>query len=104
VRIAAEVNDCDPVRLFGRRQAWRNDLFTLFALEADRQAVVIADGLRGLNMALVSACATGSSAIGEAAEVFQRGAANMSERCPPYSTTKNPGSERSQNSKEEAKP
>jgi len=39
VRIAAEVKDFDPVALFGHRVARRNDRFTLFALEATRQAV-----------------------------------------------------------------
>ena len=37
VRIAAEVRDFDPMALFGRREARRNDRFTLFALEAARQ-------------------------------------------------------------------
>jgi len=138
VRIAAEVKDFDPVTLFGRRKARRNDRFTLFALEAARQAiadaglqfeqgdkwevgviigtaiggvitllrnheillrsgprrvspfmapmmmpnaasaaVAIAYGLRGPNLALVSACATGSNAIGEAAEVIRRGHADV---------------------------
>jgi len=39
-----------------------------------------------------------------AAGVIQRGAVNISERCLLYSTTNNPGSERSRKSKEEAKP
>ncbi|RLC87045.1 MAG: beta-ketoacyl-[acyl-carrier-protein] synthase II, partial [Chloroflexi bacterium] len=43
VRIAAEVKDFDPVTLFGRREARRNDRFTLFALEAARQAVADAN-------------------------------------------------------------
>jgi len=138
VRIAAEVKNFDPVTLFGRRKARRNDRFTLFALEAARQAiadaglqfeqgngrevgviigtalggvltllrnheillrsgprrvspfmapmmmsnaasaaVAIAYGLRGPNLALVSACATGSNAIGEAAEVIRRGHADV---------------------------
>lgn len=138
VRIAAEVKDFDPVTLFGRRKARWNDRFTLFALEAARQAiadagmqfeqgdgrevgviigtalggvltllrnheillrsgprrvsplmapmmmpnaasaaVAIAYGLRGPNLALVSACATGSNAIGEAAEVIRRGHADV---------------------------
>jgi 3-oxoacyl-[acyl-carrier-protein] synthase II len=133
VCIAAEVKDFDPVALFGRRQARRNDRFTLFALEATRQAmadaglqlgredgrevgvfigsaiggiltllenydvlqtsgprrvspfmvpmmmpnaasgaVAIANGLRGPNLCVASACATGSHAIGEAAEVIRR--------------------------------
>jgi 3-oxoacyl-[acyl-carrier-protein] synthase II len=133
VRIAAEVKAFDPVALFGPREARRNDRFTLFALEAARQAladaglqvegedrrevgvligtaiggintllenydvlhtsgphrvspfmapmmmpnaasaaVAITYGLRGLNLCVASACATGSHAIGEAAEVIQR--------------------------------
>jgi 3-oxoacyl-[acyl-carrier-protein] synthase II len=39
VQIAAEVRGFDPDELFGRRQARRNDLFTLYAMEAARQAV-----------------------------------------------------------------
>ncbi len=138
VQIAAEVNDFDPVSLFGRRKARRNDRFTLFALEAARQAVAdaglefdnglkqvtgvfigtaiggiltllknydvlqksgprrvspfmvpmmmpnaasgtvaITYGLRGPNLSIASACATGSHAIGEAAEVIRRGDAEV---------------------------
>nr|HID14385.1 beta-ketoacyl-[acyl-carrier-protein] synthase II [Anaerolineae bacterium] len=138
VRIAAEVKDFDPVALFGRREARRNDRFTLFALEAARQAiadahlefddglrqdtgvvigtgiggvltllanydvlqkrgphrvsplmvpmmmpnaatatVAITHGLRGPNLCVASACATGSHAIGEAAEVIRRGHAEV---------------------------
>jgi len=43
VRIAAEVKDFDPVALFGKRGARRNDRFTHFALEAARQAITNAD-------------------------------------------------------------
>lgn len=39
VLIAAEVKDFDPVAVFGRREARRNDLFSLYAMEAARQAV-----------------------------------------------------------------
>ena len=39
VKIAAEVKGFDPTALFGRRTARRNDRFTLFALEAARQAL-----------------------------------------------------------------
>ena len=138
VRIAAEVKHFDPVALFGRRVARRNDRFTLFALEAARQAitdaglefddglkqttgvfigtaiggiltllenydvlqksgprrvsplmvpmmmpnaasgtVAITYGLRGPNLSTASACATGSHAIGEAAEVIRRGGAEV---------------------------
>jgi 3-oxoacyl-[acyl-carrier-protein] synthase II len=138
VRIAAEVKDFDPVTLFSRREARRNDRFTLFALEATRQAVAdaglqfgrddgrevgvligsaiggiltllenydvlqasgprrvspfmvpmmmpnaasgtvaIAYGLRGPNLCVASACATGSHAVGEAAEMIRRGHADV---------------------------
>jgi len=138
VQIAAEVKDFDPMALFGRRVARRNDRFTLFALEAARQAIADANlefgdglrqvtgvligtaiggiltllenydvlqksgprrvspfmvpmmmpnaasgtvaityGLRGSNLSVASACATGSHAIGEAAEVIRRGRAEV---------------------------
>ena len=138
VQIAAEVKDFDPVTLFGRRKARRNARFTLFALEAARQAVfdarlqteqgdnreigvligtaiggmitllenfqvlqkrgpgqvspfmvpmmmpnaasaaiAIAYGLRGPNLSIASACATGSHAIGESAEMIRRGQAEV---------------------------
>lgn len=138
VQIAAEVKDFDPVALFGRRKARRNARFTLFALEAARQAVfdagleskrgdrreigvligtaiggiitmlenfqvlqkhgprrvspfmvpmmmpnaasaaiAIVYGLRGPNLSIASACATGSHAIGEAAEMIRRGQAEV---------------------------
>jgi 3-oxoacyl-[acyl-carrier-protein] synthase II len=43
VKISAEVKDFDPQALFGRREARRNDLVTLFALAAARQAIQDAD-------------------------------------------------------------
>jgi 3-oxoacyl-[acyl-carrier-protein] synthase II len=43
VRIAGEVKNFDPVALFGRREARRNDLFTLYALKAARQAIADAN-------------------------------------------------------------
>jgi len=39
--------------------------------------VAITFGMRGPNLGLISACATGSNAIGEAAEVIRRGAADV---------------------------
>jgi 3-oxoacyl-[acyl-carrier-protein] synthase II len=138
VRIAAEVKDFDPVALFGRHEARRNDRFTLLALEAARQAIddaklvfenglgdstgvligtaiggiltllenhiqllncgprrvspfmtpmmmpnaasatiAIHHGLRGPNLTVASACATGSHAIGEAMEMIRRGDAEI---------------------------
>jgi 3-oxoacyl-[acyl-carrier-protein] synthase II len=134
VRIAAEVKDFDPVVLFGKRAARRNDRFSHFALEAARQAIAdavielddgdgqkigvligtgiggvvsllnnfevfqtsgsrrvspfmvpmmmpnaasaaiaITYGLHGPNLTIASACATGSHAIGEGAEMIRRG-------------------------------
>ena len=134
VRIAAEVKEFDPVALFSRREARRNDRFTLLALEAARQAVndaalcfdeglkqatgvvigsaiggittllqnydimqatgprrispfmvpmmmpnsaaatvAITLGLKGPCLCVASACATGTNAIGEAAEMIRRG-------------------------------
>jgi 3-oxoacyl-[acyl-carrier-protein] synthase II len=138
VTIAAEVKDFDTVALFGRREARRNDRFTLFALEAARQAVrdaglafdngdggragVIVSsaigglltlldnhetfqasgprrvspfmvpmmmpnaasaavsmdhGVRGPNFSVLSACATGTHVIGEAADAIRKGAADV---------------------------
>jgi len=138
VHFAAEVKDFDPISLFGQREARRNDLFTLFALEATRQAiadaglkivpndgrdvgvligtgiggiatlvenhrnfleqgprrvspfmipmmmpnaasavVAIEHGLRGPNLAIASACASGSHAIAEATEIIRRGQAQV---------------------------
>lgn len=138
VRIAAEVKGFDPVALFGSREARRNDLFTLYALAAARQAVAdaqlefdnalreatgvvigtgiggaltlldnhdilrqsgphrvspfmvpmmmpnaasaaisIAYSLHGPVISVASACTTGSNAIGEAAEMIRRSAAEV---------------------------
>ena len=138
VKIAAEVKDFDPVALFGRRESRRNDLFSLYAMAAARQAVddanlalddetrqtagsiigtgiggvltllnnydtlmasgprrvspfmvpmmmanaasaavAIAHGLQGPSMSVASACATGTNAIGEAAQMICRGVADV---------------------------
>jgi 3-oxoacyl-[acyl-carrier-protein] synthase II len=138
VQIAAEVKDFDPMALFGRRVARRNDRFTLLALEAACQAIDDAEltfdnglghatgvligtaiggiltllenhirllnsgprrvspfmtpmmmpnaasatiaihyGLRGPNLTVASACATGSHAIGETMEMIRRGDAEV---------------------------
>jgi 3-oxoacyl-[acyl-carrier-protein] synthase II len=134
VKIAAEVKGFDETALFSRREARRNDRFTLLALEAARQAIVdaglefengprrctgvvigtgiggvvsllnnyeilkrsgphrvspfmipmmmpnaasaavsITYGLQGPCMSVASACTTGTHAVGEAAEMIQRG-------------------------------
>ena len=39
--------------------------------------ISIAYGLRGINMAIATACATGNNVVGEAAKVIQRGAADI---------------------------
>jgi 3-oxoacyl-[acyl-carrier-protein] synthase II len=138
VQIAGEVKDFDPEALLGRRAARRNDRFTLFAIEATRQAVedaglefeqedgrrggavigssiggvlsieesfqafehrgprrvspflgpmmmpnapaaivALTYGLHGPSFALVSACASGVHAIGEAAEIIRRGRTDL---------------------------
>ena len=46
-------------------------------VDAASGQIAIALGLRGPNYAPVSACATGSTAVGEAAEVIRRGAADV---------------------------
>jgi len=137
VRIAAQVNDFDPVGRFGRREARRMDRYAQFSVAAADEAleaagltatpetapgigvilgsgvggigtifdtdrvmrergprrispfaipmmladtapgqIAIRHGLRGPNYALVAACASGTNAIGEAAAVIRRGAAD----------------------------
>ncbi len=138
VRIAAEIKGFDAAALFGSREARRNDLFTLYALAAAREAIAdarlefddelkqatgvivgtgiggaltllenydvlkqsgtrrvspfmvpmmmpnaasaaisIAYGLQGPVLSVASACTTGCNAIGEAAEMIRRGAAQV---------------------------
>jgi len=137
-RIAGEVKEFDPERLFGRKEARRLSRMTQLALAAAQQAVEaaglavttvnrdrvgvivgsgmgsmqpiidnadvlqaqgptrvspffvpmmladtpaatisIAYGLQGPNMSVATACATGNNAIGEAAKLIQRGAADV---------------------------
>ena len=137
VKVAAEINDFDPVGRFGMREARRMDRYTQLALAAADEAVTAAQltatpstaqrigviigsgvggigaildadrvvresgprrvspfavpmmladtapgqiaiqyGFQGPNFAVVSACASGSNAIGEAASVIRRGAAD----------------------------
>jgi 3-oxoacyl-[acyl-carrier-protein] synthase II len=73
VRIAAEVKGFDPVALFGRRQARRNDRFTLFAMSAARQAIEDA-GLqfeRGDGRAVGVLIGTAIGGVISLAETFQ---------------------------------
>ena len=133
-KIAAEINNFDPVALFGNREARRMDRFSQFAVAASLQAVenakleinednqdrigvvigtaiggigtlleqvqvyaergpskvspflvpmmlpdtgpgmvAIQLGVRGPNLSVVTACATGTNSIGEAAEIIRRG-------------------------------
>ena len=135
---AAEVKDFDPKAVFGRREARRMDMVSMFALVAAKQAVenagleindanrerigaVIGTGIGGIgtlfenvktlleqgpsrvspflvprmlpdtpggmvaiefgikatNMAVVTACATGTNAVGESAEIIRRGQADV---------------------------
>jgi 3-oxoacyl-[acyl-carrier-protein] synthase II len=61
-----------------RGPRWVNP-FTVPMMLPDTAAgqVAIAFGLRGPNMAVVTACASGNNAIGEAAEAIRRGAADV---------------------------
>ena len=137
-KIAAEVNDFDPVAFFGSREARRMDRFSQFAVAAalqavenaqlkitednqDRIGVVIGTaiggigtlleqvqvfnergpskvspflvpmmlpdtgpgmvaiqlGVRGPNLSVVTACATGTNSIGEATEIIRRGQSDV---------------------------
>jgi len=76
VQIAAEVKDFDPVALFGRREARRNDRFTLFALEAARQAIADArlefdDGLKDAAGVLIGTGIGGMITLLDNFEVLQ---------------------------------
>jgi 3-oxoacyl-[acyl-carrier-protein] synthase II len=137
-KFAAEVKDFDPKAVFGRREARRMDMVSMFALVAAQQAVedagleindgnrdrigavigtgiggigtlfenvktlleqgparvspflvprmlpdtpggmvAIQLGIRATNMAVVTACATGTNALGESAEIIRRGQADV---------------------------
>ena len=75
VRIAAEVKDFDPSAVASPKEVRKLERNVLLALAAAREAVADA-GLDGVYDAPVSACATGSHAVGEAAEIIRRGAAD----------------------------
>src|SRR5215213_10255227 len=101
VRIAGEVRGFDPEQVASRKDARRMDRGVLFAvaaadeavadsgidkLDPERTGVVVGSaiggiatklGVVGLNFAVVSACATGSHAIGEAAELIKQGKADV---------------------------
>jgi 3-oxoacyl-[acyl-carrier-protein] synthase II len=69
----------DQHKVFLERGPRRLSPFFIQNMLADSPAgqVAIALGLQGPNMAVVSACATGTQAIGEAAEVIRRGDADV---------------------------
>lgn len=65
--------------LYRDRGADRVGPFLIPMMISDSAAGILAirTGARGLNMSLATACATGTNAIGEAAEVIRRGAADI---------------------------
>jgi 3-oxoacyl-[acyl-carrier-protein] synthase II len=69
----------EQYKVFLERGARRLSPFFIQNMLADSAAgqVAISLGLQGPNMAVVSACATGTQAIGEAAEVIRRGDAEV---------------------------
>ena len=69
----------DQVTVFHERGAGRVSPFMVPMMLPDTGPgmVAIQLGLRGPNMAVVTACATGTNAIGEAAEVIRRGQADV---------------------------
>lgn len=68
----------EQVEVLRERGVDRVSPFTVPMMLADTGPAIVAIylGLRGQNMAVVTACATGSNAIGEAAEIIRRGAAD----------------------------
>jgi 3-oxoacyl-[acyl-carrier-protein] synthase II len=69
----------EQMEVFFRRGPDRVSPFLVPMMLPDTAAgmVAIQMGVRGPNMAIVSACASGTNAIGEAAEVIRRGAADV---------------------------
>jgi 3-oxoacyl-[acyl-carrier-protein] synthase II len=73
--IAAVLNQADVLRTRGPRRV-SPFLVPMMLSDTAPGQVAIRYGLKGPNFAVVSACATGANAIGEAAEVIRRGAAD----------------------------
>jgi 3-oxoacyl-[acyl-carrier-protein] synthase II len=69
----------DQMQVFIDRGPKRVSPFLIPMMLADSAAAMVAIqfGLRGPNMAVVTACATGTNAIGEAAQIIQRGQADV---------------------------
>lgn len=69
----------DQNQVFHQRGPKRVSPFLVPMMLADSAAAMVAIqfGLQGPNMAVVTACATGTNAIGEAAYIIQRGQADM---------------------------
>jgi len=69
----------EQVRVYFERGPSRVSPFTVPMMLPDTGAgmIAISMGLRGPNMAVVTACATGTNALGEAGEVIRRGQADV---------------------------
>src|SRR5215204_1313390 len=74
VQIAGEVKGFDPSAVAPAKEARRMDRNVL--VDSASGQIAISLGLRGPNYAPVSACATGSHAVGEGAELIRRGDAD----------------------------
>ncbi len=83
VVIGTGLGSLDPVidnlNILNERGHGRVSPFFVPMMLADTPAatISIAYGLRGINMAIATACATGNNVVGEAAKVIQRGAAEV---------------------------
>lgn len=69
----------EQMQVFTERGASRVSPFLVPMMLPDTAAGMIAIylGVRGPNMAVITACATGTNAVGEAAEIIRRGKANV---------------------------
>lgn len=83
VVIGTGLGSLDPVidnlNILNERGHRRVSPFFVPMMLADTPAatISIAYGLRGINMAIATACATGNNVVGEAAKIIQRGAADV---------------------------
>lgn len=73
--VATLIEGLETLRMGGARRV-SPFLIPLMLPDSGGAQVAIHLGIRGPNLAVVSACATGANAIGEAAEVIRRGAAD----------------------------